>query len=116
MKTLFLSALSLFFMGSIIAQNPQAAVTQKEKTTVYEDYHANGSVAQRGYLKQNKPHGIWESFNADGQLVMQGRYVDGQKEGTWLFWQKEGLIQVEYKANKKQSYLRFAYEESYVEK
>jgi len=116
MRILFLSLLSLLFTTPLIAQKPQNAQTQKQKQTVYEDYHTNGTVAQRGNLKNNKPDGIWSSYDSDGNLAMRGRYVEGKKEGTWLFWHADRLIQVEYKNNKKLSYFQFDYKDAYVEK
>lgn len=68
-----------------------------EKVTIY---HANGSISQEGYLKENKLHGKWISYNQIGEKTAIANYHNGIKEGIWLHWTNEGLFEVEYNDNK----------------
>ena len=73
---------------------------QKEgKLVKVTSFHENGSLAQEGYLKNNKLHGKWISYADNGEKLAIANYNKGKKEGTWLHWTKEGLVEVEYKSN-----------------
>ncbi len=103
--------LQLFTLAALISfiaypQNDALESTEK-KTLVKEGklekvttYHTNGAISQEGYLKENKLHGKWISYSPTGEKIAIANYKKGKKEGTWLHWTNEGLIEVEYSANK----------------
>ena len=53
--------------------------------------HANGMIAQQGYLKDKKPVGVWKQFDTEGHIIAKGTYVEGKREGTWFFLTNEGI-------------------------
>jgi len=100
MKTI-LSSL-LFLVGSFVyAQEvPTNVSTKKEgKLIKVSTYHANGQLAQEGYLKNNRLHGKWIKYSNTGEKVCIGNYKKGKRNGTWLFWSSNDLTEVEFKNN-----------------
>ena len=61
--------------------------------------HANGMIAQQGYLKDKKPAGVWKQFDTDGHVIAKGTYVEGKREGTWFFLTNEGIRIANYSNN-----------------
>ena len=61
--------------------------------------HANGMIAQQGYLKDKKPVGVWKQFDTDGHVIAKGTYVEGKREGTWFFLTNEGIRIANYSNN-----------------
>lgn len=61
--------------------------------------HANGMIAQQGYLKDKKPVGVWKQFDTDGHVIAKGTYVEGKIEGTWFFLTNEGIRIANYSNN-----------------
>lgn len=95
---------SLLFLLSV-PLTAQDALTTKALTKVgklvqYSEYYSNGKIAQTGYFKGNKRHGLWTSFSANGQKRSMGTYHKGKKVSKWLFWSSGTLIEVEYRNNK----------------
>ena len=66
--------------------------TTKENVRVYEKFHANGEVAEKGYIVNNKPDGVWKRFDTEGRLVGKTKYKDGLKRGKWIVWNNDGSI------------------------
>ena len=62
-------------------------------------YHEDGSIAQTGYLKDNKLHGEWASFDMDGNKLALGTYKMGKKNGKWFFWSNADLTEVDFEDN-----------------
>ena len=61
--------------------------------------HANGMIAQQGYLKDKKPVGVWKQFDTEGHVIAKGTYVEGKREGTWFFLTNEGIRIANYSNN-----------------
>ena len=70
-----------------------------------EIYHDNGNIHQKGFLKNNKLHGVLQSYDIDGDLVVLGEFNKGKKNGKWIFWNNDQVIVVNYKNNKILNYL-----------
>ena len=58
-------------------------MTEKEtiKDDLYETFHENGQLWERGYLKNREVDGLWEVFYENGQLQRRGNYKDGKMDG-----------------------------------
>lgn len=102
-----LQLFTLIALLSFVAypQNSPSETTNKKvveegKLEKVTTYHANGAVSQEGFLKKNKLHGKWISYNKNGEKIAIANYNKGKKEGIWLHWTNDGLIEVEYRANK----------------
>ena len=104
MKKFRILLLSIAIMtGGILTAQEDAVKKQLTKKAdlieaVY--YHDNGEVLQRGFYKNEKPHGEWIAFDQDGNKIALGRYSEGVKTGKWFFWNGEILSEVDYSNNK----------------
>lgn len=58
----------------------------------YEKFHANGQLAEKGLIVNNKLEGLWRKYNEDGKLIAKIRYNEGVKTGKWIVWSKDGKV------------------------
>lgn len=65
---------------------------QNEVITPYEKFHANGQLAEKGLIVNNKPEGLWKKYNEDGKIIAKIRYSKGVKTGKWIIWSKDGKV------------------------
>ena len=86
--------------GIDISEEKTISVQKEGKLVKVTSFHENGTLAQEGYLKNNKLHGKWASYAANGDKLAMANYNKGKKEGTWLHWTNKGLVEVEYKSNR----------------
>lgn len=99
MKTLIAFIFSLTL--SLNAQEKtNTTYTKKGALTQVVAYHTNGTIAQKGVLKNNKLHGEWISYDEEGRKLTMGNYDNGVKTGKWLFWKENQLLEVDYIDNK----------------
>ena len=62
-------------------------------------WYANGQVAKIGNMLDDRWHGKYEEWYEDGNSKVIGQYVDGKQDGEWLFFDKEGNLVSEHRAN-----------------
>lgn len=65
---------------------------QHDIITPFEKFHANGQLAEKGLIVNNKPEGLWKKYDEDGKLISKIRYNDGVKSGKWIVWSKDGKV------------------------
>ena len=101
MKYLVLTGIFLF-SAAVTAQHAMAPpLFEKEGDLVKATYyHDNGSIAQVGFYKNNKLHGVWSSYDPAGNRTATARYCEGKKTGKWFFWHDEKSCEVDYANNK----------------
>lgn len=99
MKALVL--IVLFFSTSLFAQKDTSKkeFIKEGDLTKYIEYYENGKVAQTGFLKGDKLHGLWIGYDQTGKKLSMGTYDEGKKNSKWIFWSGDKLIEVEYKKN-----------------
>lgn len=99
MKTTLL-ILSLFVGLFTYAQEDNNIKIQKQGDLYHITlFHANGEIAQVGYLTEEKKiHGIWTMFDDKGQRVSRGMYQNGKKSGRWFLWKNnsEAFTQIDF--------------------
>ena len=59
---------------------------------LYELFHGNGQLWERGYFKDGKLDGLWESFYENGQLWERGYFKDGEYDGLWEYYYENGQL------------------------
>ena len=92
-------ALILFSFTLSAQQNIKPIYTQEGNLTKAVYFHADGTIAQTGYLKNNKREGNWISYDIHGKKMADGHYKSGMKDGQWFFWKENNLVEVTYKNN-----------------
>lgn len=113
MKNAVLFCIAVFGLSFASAQESEVAenTTLKVERASYQRVsngdsveityrHANGAIAQQGYLRNGKPVGTWKQFDAEGHVIAKGTYVDGKREGTWFFLSEDGIRIANYSNNK----------------
>jgi antitoxin component YwqK of YwqJK toxin-antitoxin module len=65
-----------------------------------EKYHANGQLAEKGLIVNNKPEGLWKKYDENGRLIAKINYKDGKKTGKWIIWNNDGQIIAKGRYNK----------------
>lgn len=76
----------------LVKEPPVEYFKVKRQLIGYKKYHDNGQMAESGYYKFGRPHGVWTCFDKDGKVVTQARYERGVKHGLWYFWDSQGKI------------------------
>lgn len=94
MKTPLLAAALLVTAWVSAQDTPRHEIENGLVKSTY--YHSNGAVAQTGYYKDGKVHGLWTSFDENGHKTAIAQYEDGRKTGKWLFWNGDKLSEVDY--------------------
>ena len=91
----------LFCSASLFAQQDtiKKEFIKEGDLTKYIEYYENGKVAQTGFLKGDKLHGLWIGYDQTGKKLSMGTYDEGNKSSKWIFWSGDKLIEVEYKKN-----------------
>ncbi len=79
---------------------PASTSENPDIITPFEKFHANGQLAEKGLIVNNKPEGLWKKYNEDGKLISKIRYFDGVKTGKWIVWSKEGKVLSKGRYNK----------------
>ena len=104
----FLISFLLISTLAVHAQDaPKPTFVKKGLQTEVTVFHNNGTIAQQGFLRNNKIHGQWVSYDADGNKTMLGVYHKGKKIGKWFFWSAEGVVEVDFDNNKPNAITRW---------
>lgn len=105
-KLMFTFVLMLGFL-TYAQENQPLAVDVEQQGNMHHVvfYHANGSVAQEGYIKKNLLHGKWVSYSPEGNLISIGYYKRGKRTGNWMFWSEGGMTEVTFKRNAIEKYI-----------
>lgn len=101
---------TLLLISSLTAKAQDAAksiIKEKGAQTQVTIFHDNGTIAQQGFIKNNKIHGQWVSYDTEGKTTMLGFYRKGKKIGKWVFWSAKGVTEVDYDNNKPKSISRW---------
>ncbi len=99
MKKAILMIAVIFTVG-MYAQDTKPTFEKVGKMVKATYFHANGEIAQTGFLMNDKLHGQWLMYNEEGVKIAAGKYVNGKKEGKWFFWEGEILREVDFDNNK----------------
>ncbi len=92
---------ALLISGLSFAQEAQENTYEKAGDLVaVTTYYADGSVKEKGYFKDKKPHGEWIMYNQDGVRVVRAHYENGEKVGKWMFMNNNVLTEVDYQDNR----------------
>ena len=65
---------------------------QKEIIEIFEKFHSNGQMAEKGLIVNNKPEGLWKKYDENGNLIAKIKYNEGVKTGKWIIWNDDGQI------------------------
>ena len=107
----------MLFSFIVSAQESIEPKFEKEgKLTKVTYFHQDGSIAQKGFLKNKKLHGNWTSYDPSGNKLSMGTYEMGMKNGQWFFWKDNDLIEVIYDHNKIVNVLEWRSDEKFVAK
>ena len=107
--------LLLAFTLTVGAQQSIDPTFEKEgKLSKVTYFHQDGSIAQKGFLKNKKLHGNWTSYDSSGNKLSMGTYEMGMKNGQWFFWKDNDLIEVIYDNNKIVNVLEWRSDEKVV--
>ncbi len=102
---LIIITISPIFLFSQSYETQKNITIDSKNLIEVEIYHDNGNIYQKGFLKNNKLHGVLQSYDIDGDLVVLGEFNKGKKNGKWIFWNNDQVIVVNYKNNKILNYL-----------
>ncbi len=93
--------LGLLFSFYMYPQNNTDPTLEKVGKMVKATYfHDNGEIAQTGFLKKGKLHGLWLMYDVNGKKIASGKYDLGKRTGKWFFWQGQSLKEVDFVDNK----------------
>ncbi len=53
-------------------------------------YYDNGTVRQKGFIKDNVLTGIWITYDQNGNITAKAHYTDGKKTGIWKVYNPDG--------------------------
>jgi hypothetical protein len=95
-----------------VKQDSQQAAHSADLTP-YELYHDNGSLKQKGTLKDGEKHGPYEAYYQDGLLRGKGTHKNGKPYGSGESYYSDGCS-LEQKARFKDGKLHGPYERYYA--
>lgn len=52
-----------------------------KKDGLWEEYHYNGNISNKGYYKDGERDGYWEFYWPNGRLSYKGYIKDGKQHG-----------------------------------
>lgn len=55
-------------------------------------YYPDGSIASKGFLRQNKPDGYWINYFENGNKKSEGNRINFLLDGTWYFYDSLGNV------------------------
>jgi hypothetical protein len=113
MKTL-ITALALVLTTGLYAQDAPLAsddgakaplLWEEDGWILFEKYHPNGRVKERGAWVGGKPAGMWTQYDVEGNWTARVRFAHGLRNGRCLFREPGGeeIYRVRY-ANGKLMY------------
>ena len=77
------------------ATKPAASTTRRrrpEGATAHTEYHRDGTVWAKGWMRDGTPVGYWEWFRKDGTKLRSGTFEDGQQAGEWTTYDRSGEV------------------------
>ena len=60
---------------------------------LWEGYHYNGNLCNKGSYLNGERHGPWEWYYYNGNLGFKGKYLKGEYIGLWIWGIANGLIE-----------------------
>ena len=87
-------------MPKIHFEEPSTSKNKVEELKVYEIYHSNGQLAEKGLIINNKADGVWKKYDEEGKLLAKTIYQNGSKRGKWIIWDKDGKVIAKGRYNK----------------
>jgi antitoxin component YwqK of YwqJK toxin-antitoxin module len=67
-------------------------VVNGKKNGTFLVYYPDGTIAQSGYLIDNKNVGEWKYFYPNGKLECKGMYINDIPQGEWVFHFPDGKL------------------------
>lgn len=101
MKKVFI-LLCFWGLTNTFAQQTERNVSYQHEGDVirFVEYHANGTLAQVGQIRNNLNDGLWSAYNHEGRKIAEGQYYRGMRVSKWFFWDEDSLIEVDFEDNK----------------
>lgn len=80
-------------------------------------YHANGTVASEGMMRDGKPDGYWKTYDENGKLKSEGNRKNFELDSLWNFYDENGNItlQINYLNGKKEGIRKTIRENEIIE-
>ncbi len=101
MKTLLFVAVFLVWVAGVSQNSVIKPLLQQEGALIKATYYyEDGKIAQTGFYRDNKPHGVWKSYNPEGEQTATALYEEGAKTGKWFFREGNKLVEVDYSKNR----------------
>jgi antitoxin component YwqK of YwqJK toxin-antitoxin module len=96
-KQFFIILISLFFIGSLSAQEVTVkngkyyGSDRKLFTGMYKEYDANGVLVSENRINNGLPDSISNIYYSTGSKKEQRSYTAGKKDGLWINWSATGV-------------------------